>query len=281
MADCTSPHSGDPSLYGLPTRLSFYMLWFATIFSGWTTPTRSRLLLLECVNLLFALAAFLAVVLRTAQQVSSGISSSVGGSPGNEDENPSLLAVDVCLVLMLASGYFLTTLLPLYAWRVLTCFRPSLDLDATRWDPPVPPGSASTSTIMPDAASWMLVVGEAAFALWFFCRGVIDIPRRVAAGDREEEGEDEACEEWMFLFAKAGVRQGGTVAVMVIFLAMVLFAAFVVMLVAGRIVPVPRGLRAAGRGRERPRYVSVIIVLIVVVVSCACIFFQHGHFSLK
>ncbi|KAI0387641.1 hypothetical protein F5Y04DRAFT_9009 [Hypomontagnella monticulosa] len=113
----------------------------------------------------FIAATFIAVIAQTVQG--------------------SVSALDIYVTLLLCFGYNYF-LIPIYFWRLLTCYDP--DIDPTRWSR-VPPGPRFL------VAYCLLSIGVAIFQLWFWTS---DIAR------------SDDCQYYGFLFHPSLLDSGGT-----------------------------------------------------------------------
>lgn len=158
--DCT--FDGNSDMYGLGIRVGFYLQWFGAIFASFLAPN-------EVEGARFALATFnaatfLALVIQTAQN--------------------SLRPVEVYLIVLLTFGFY-HSMIPLYAWRLLTWWDPSKD--PSRY--PIVPASPTYSDLhIP------LLLAVVSFQMWFW---IAKVPMLGS----------QPCGEYGFLFAKIRLNQ--------------------------------------------------------------------------
>ncbi|KAL7784885.1 hypothetical protein V8C37DRAFT_395239 [Trichoderma ceciliae] len=129
-------HQGRPDMYGLGIRLGIYIQWFGEIlveFFDEADVSDIRLL-----GLLLSGAVILAVLVKIVDQ----------------DVQPA----DIYIMLQLAAGSYIF-LLPIYAWRILTCCNPKWDL--LKW-------TREISMPVYGVATMILLVIISALGLWFF-----------------------------------------------------------------------------------------------------------------
>lgn len=91
-------------MYGVGIRVGFYLQWIGTILASWMASDEVHSMRMS--NALFVSATFVALILETARD--------------------TLQPVEIYIVLLISFGGYLY-FVPLYIWRVLTCFNPRLD----------------------------------------------------------------------------------------------------------------------------------------------------------
>jgi hypothetical protein len=159
MATCQ--FVGNADMYGLGIRLGFYLQWYGAIIASWLA--RSEVQGLRLTLAFFIAATFLALIIQTIQN--------------------NLQTVEIYIILLLTFGSYLS-LIPLFAWRLLTGCDPYLD--PSRF-PIVDSGATSSDLHV------LLLLSVVAFQLWYwFAR----VPELASAG----------CQEWGFLFAKIALK---------------------------------------------------------------------------
>ncbi|KAJ4287720.1 hypothetical protein N0V90_012424 [Kalmusia sp. IMI 367209] len=146
MAVCK--FEGKSDMYGLGIRLGFYFQWVGAILARIMAPSEIRSLTFS--NDLFVAAAFLALIISTANDVYS------------------LEPVETYIVLLLMFGVYLV-LVPIYIWRLLTACDPYWD--PTRY-PRVNLGAVSANL------SFILLIGILVFQYWFWFDRVPDLDHR-------------------------------------------------------------------------------------------------------
>jgi hypothetical protein len=103
---CT--YTGNPALYGLGIRVSFYLLWFGSLLASWLT--RPEVPTIRFIHTLFVGATWLAIAILSSWA--------------------TVLPIDVYLMMLLAYGSFYG-LVPYYLWRAITVCNPFTDMG--RW----------------------------------------------------------------------------------------------------------------------------------------------------
>ncbi|UNI19242.1 hypothetical protein JDV02_005439 [Purpureocillium takamizusanense] len=154
----TCQHDGNPDMYGLGIRLGFYLQWLSLNLAV-TLRVHEEIPAIRFTNTSFIAAEFLAVLIQISQA--------------------TIEPVDIYIVLLLCYGAFLF-LAPLYIWRIVTGFEPSLD--PTRW-PVVEPGILDTQL------HYLLLIAVSSFQIWFWA---------VPADTRTAND----CATYAFIFAK-------------------------------------------------------------------------------
>jgi hypothetical protein len=157
MAAC--PFDGNSDMYGLGIRLGFYLQWNGGNLASWLAP--SEVPNIRFGNNIFVAATFLALIILTARDADS------------------LQVVETYIILLLTFGSYLS-LVPLYAWRLLTACNPYWD--PSRW--PIVRSSRVESTL-----SILLLLGVSAFQLWFWFARVPDL-------------DGQSCREYGFFFGR-------------------------------------------------------------------------------
>ncbi|KAK4208022.1 hypothetical protein QBC37DRAFT_248789, partial [Rhypophila decipiens] len=176
MATCNQ--QGNPSLYGLGMRISFYSLWLGSLLVSYLTP--SSVPNLRLLQTFFILATFFALVLESSWATIS--------------------PVDAYITLLLTSATFYI-FIPVYIWKVLSMCNPFWD--PTRW-PRVP--------MTGFYKRWQLLtmIALAAYTIWFFGSGVGSLPS--CKGPEGGQGKG-----YGFFFTQAPLDAGLFVAVNIVF----------------------------------------------------------------
>jgi len=141
----TCSYTGNPSLYGLGIRISFYLLQFASLLSSWLARP-------EVPNIRFIHTLAIGGML---------LSDVVLASWG------TVRAVDAYIMLLLGFGPFYT-LIPYYLWRAVTVCNPFVDMG--RW-PRV------RSTALMRGGVLLVVIAGSSFQIWFWTTGLQTLPR--------------------------------------------------------------------------------------------------------
>jgi hypothetical protein len=134
---------GNPDLYGIGIRIGFYLQWFAGILANFLY-VPDELSGIRFGLICFTAATFLALMIRTT----------------------SSTIVDIYITLLLCFGYYYF-LIPLYIWRILTCF--NTDYDPTRW------AIIPTSRRF-DIVYHLLLLAVSGYQLWFWTARVPKLP---------------------------------------------------------------------------------------------------------
>jgi hypothetical protein len=155
MSSCS--FSGNADMYGVGIRIGFYLQWIGTILAGWLASDEVPSMRMS--NALFVSATFFALILEAAQD--------------------TLQPVEIYIILLLSFGGYLY-FVPLYIWRVLTCFN-------ARCDPSRYPkvGNGPVYSVL----NFGLLVAVCIFQVWFWLGKV----RSTDFG---------ACMEYGFSFSK-------------------------------------------------------------------------------
>lgn len=186
LPPCSFP--GHPDMYGLGIRIGTYLLWFTVVGALWLAPTEVPML--RFITSLVSFGLYLGLVIATA--------------------NNDLRASEVYIGYLLSFGTFFF-LVPLYAWKGITCFSP-------RWDPnlfPRVPPSPLNKTL-----NFVLLLAIASFAMWFWC-----------TGDQQLRGMSQfsSCQEFGFLFAQIRIDNSGFIAFNILFNVVLLVACVIVL----------------------------------------------------
>ncbi|KAJ2902576.1 hypothetical protein MKZ38_000336 [Zalerion maritima] len=233
MAGCEIP--GDASMYGVGIRIGFYFLWFGIILASWIAASQTPLLRLF--SLLFSTGALLAVVVRVSSGVSTSLSTPDPDNTATKYEDAEkdniMRTVEVYIVMLLAFGEFFF-LVPVYIWRILTCCNPTLN--PMRW-PRCRMGKAE------GVLTWILLVALAGFHMWFWTEGIHDIKPDDGSESDGGHADNGECKEWGVLMAKVDIRSGSMIAVNIIFSAVVLFIALLIMATHAKMIHSPRSWR--------------------------------------
>jgi hypothetical protein len=162
--------NGNSDMYGLGIRLGFYLQWFAGVLANLLVEGKDRerraamkdeVKGVRFTLALFVAATFLALLIQTIVDVRN------------------LQVVDVYVTLLLTFGAYLS-LIPIYLWRIVTCFK--AEWDPTRF-PRVASGAVYTNLTL------CLLLAVTSFQLWFwFAR----VPQLTGL----------PCQEYGFLFTK-------------------------------------------------------------------------------
>lgn len=170
MATCQIP--GHADAYGLGIRIAFYLQWFGMIIGSW---------LLEADPLNLKLLNGL-----TVAAVSVGLALDMG----------ALQPAEVYIALLLVCGtlYFLV---PVFLWRVLSCFRPWWDTE--RW-------RRARMGWLFKTATGLMFGALLGLQIWFWCAGVYVRPA----------GTDMECRQYGFLFGQVRLDSPGMTAVNII-----------------------------------------------------------------
>jgi hypothetical protein len=155
MATCQ--FDGNADMYGLGIRLGFYLQWYGAIIASWVA--RSEIQGLRITLAFFIAATFLALIIQTIQK--------------------NLQTVEIYIILLLTFGSYLS-LIPLFAWRLVTKCDPYMD--PSRF-PVVDPGATSSDLHV------LLLLSVVGFQLWYW---FTQVPGLGSAD----------CQEWGFLFTK-------------------------------------------------------------------------------
>lgn len=124
-------------MYGLGIRVGFYIQWFGLVVVEYIDET--ELADVRLLSVLSSAAAALALVIRL----------SMG----------QLQPADIYIVLLLATGAYLF-LVPLYAWKALTCCSPYWD--PQRW-------TRESQSPIYKGSSFALLLTLAGLQVWFWC----------------------------------------------------------------------------------------------------------------
>lgn len=164
--------TGNPETYGLGLRLAFYLFWYIIPLTWWIARSETR-------TLRFILSTLTTgYFLGLLAQVSS--------------YNNALRPVEIYIGILLSFGGFVY-LIPLYIWRVLTCFRSRHD----------PEGWARVRE-GPVYRIWnyVMLLGITVFWIWFWARVGSDRFRETRIG----------CQEYGFFFGRVRLDGSGFVA---------------------------------------------------------------------
>ena len=155
--------NGNADMYGLGIRIGFYLQWYCTILADWLAP--SEVPGLRKMNALLTTATFIALLILRR----------------------SLIAPEIYVVLLLffGSSYYI---LAAGGWRLVTCFKDSLD--PSRYSASEPSGK--TAILL-----WSLVLlGELSFTLWFW---TVQVPTI----------ETQTCQRYGFMFIRIRLNSFG------------------------------------------------------------------------
>ncbi|WDK20850.1 hypothetical protein CGRA01v4_12139 [Colletotrichum graminicola] len=203
MASCQV--QGEPDLYGLGIRVAFYIQWFGAILVEYLEV--AGLPDMRLLGLLFSAAALIGLVVRLSAA--------------------TLQPADVYIVLLLATGVYLF-LVPLYAWKVVTCFRPYWD--PFRW-------SSETPTPAFKGLNFTLLLAVTSLAIWYWCAFAPENPC--------------SSEQYGFLFSPISLGNKGFIASnAILYLVILLACALVLLLKIGCKVPYWRARRKKRRVRQ-------------------------------
>jgi hypothetical protein len=156
MATCHI--DGNSDMYGLGIRIGYYVQWYSVIVAAWIAPDEVPSLRMALI--FFSSATFLATVIQAAQR--------------------TLEAAEIYIILLLTFGSSFY-LLPVFLWRLLTCFN-------SRWDPWSSP-RAKPPGAMFNTLHCMILIAVLFFQIWFW---TLKVPKL----------EQKQCQEFGFLFAK-------------------------------------------------------------------------------
>ncbi|KAK1580602.1 uncharacterized protein LY79DRAFT_671666 [Colletotrichum navitas] len=200
MASCQV--QGEPGLYGLGIRVAFYIQWFGAIVVEYLDV--ADLPDMRLLGLLFSAAALIGLVVRLSAA--------------------ALQPADVYIVLLLATGVYIF-LVPLYAWKAVTCFRPYWD--PFRW-------SSETPTPAFKGLNFALLLAVTSLAIWYWCAFVPENPC--------------SSEQYGFLFSRISLGNKGFIASnAILYLVILLACALILLLKIGCKVPYWRARRKKRR----------------------------------
>ncbi|KAK2040705.1 hypothetical protein LZ31DRAFT_557599 [Colletotrichum somersetense] len=211
MASCQV--QGEPELYGLGIRVAFYIQWFGAIVAEYLEV--ADLPDMRLLGLLFSAAALVGLVVRLSVAA-------------------ALQPTDVYIVLLLATGIYVF-LVPLYAWKAVTCFRPYWD--PFRWSKEMPSPAFK-------GLNFTLLLAITSLAIWYWCAFVPGNPCSSA--------------QYGFLFSPISLGNKGFVASNAIMHLVILLACVLVLLLKiGWKVPCWRARRKKKRRVSKTHIVAV------------------------
>ncbi|KAK2011667.1 hypothetical protein LZ32DRAFT_618977 [Colletotrichum eremochloae] len=203
MASCQV--QGEPGLYGLGIRVAFYIQWFGAIVVEYLEV--ADLPDMRFLGLLFSAAALIGLVVRLSAA--------------------TLQPADVYIVLLLATGIYIF-LVPLYAWKAVTCFRPYWD--PFRW-------SKETPSPAFKGLNFTLLLAITSLAIWYWCTFAPDNPC--------------SSKQYGFLFSRISLGNKGFIASNAIMYFVILLACVLILLLkVGWKVPYWRERRNKRRVRK-------------------------------
>ncbi|KAK1828365.1 hypothetical protein QBC39DRAFT_417090 [Podospora conica] len=209
--------TGNPEIYGLGIRVSFYLLWFSLTLSRWI-PSPELFLVVLGTHFVFAMAVFFGLVITAANA-------------------RTLSAAEVYVTIMLISALACYERVPYCLWRMATAFRRELDNRVYyfhhglvgREDMAGPNIFVVTETSLLGC-----VVG---LQLWFFISGV-ESGALYDTGTTPGGGRCVLREQSGFLFTASDLRSAGFRAVNIIIILVVVVGSIIVSLAdRGLILP--------------------------------------------
>jgi hypothetical protein len=180
------PVPGQPAMYGLGIRVAFYVQWFGVAFVEYLDET--ELGDIRFVSLLISSAMALAVVIQLAMN--------------------QLQPADIYISLLLASGMYLLVV-PLWLWRVLTCFNPVWN--PLKW-------TKETPSPMFKGANFVLLLALACLQVWYWTGYLPNV----------NWGQ---CQQWGFFFSQVALANKGFIAFNAIFWILVIIVCVGILLV--------------------------------------------------